>query len=142
MDRTFVAPTVLFPVTEDMRIYHEEQFGPLVPIREWEDKEEVFDYLSASPYGQQVSIFAENQATIGPMIDVLVNQVCVCVCVFIMEKGRKKCKNRGKMKRKRNRKVCVCVCVCVCTVSATMLSEFFPHSLCFAFPTFRSHVSI
>lgn len=31
-DKTFVSPTVLINVDESMRIYHEEQFGPLVPV--------------------------------------------------------------------------------------------------------------
>ena len=28
-----VAPTILYPVNDKMRVYHEEQFGPLVPVR-------------------------------------------------------------------------------------------------------------
>jgi glyceraldehyde-3-phosphate dehydrogenase (NADP+) len=30
VDRTFVAPTILFPVNNQMRIWHEEQFGPVL----------------------------------------------------------------------------------------------------------------
>lgn len=32
IDRTYVAPTVLTNVNDKMRIYHEEQFGPVVPV--------------------------------------------------------------------------------------------------------------
>ena len=32
IDRTFVSPTVLMNVTKEMRIYNEEQFGPVVPV--------------------------------------------------------------------------------------------------------------
>ena len=31
-DRTFVAPTVVYPATKEMKCYNEEQFGPLVPV--------------------------------------------------------------------------------------------------------------
>ena len=40
-DRTLVAPTVLFPVTPGMRVYAEEQFGPLVPVVEWTQEQEL-----------------------------------------------------------------------------------------------------
>ena len=74
-DRTFFAPTILYPTTSEMRVYHEEQFGPLVPIFSWENLEEVYDYISTSNYGQQASIFSSNSNSIAPMIDILVNQV-------------------------------------------------------------------
>lgn len=41
-DRTFVAPTVLFPVNESMKVYHEEQFGPVVPVAEFEDLLDIY----------------------------------------------------------------------------------------------------
>ena len=28
----FVRPSVLYPVTKEMRVWHEEQFGPLCPV--------------------------------------------------------------------------------------------------------------
>eukprot|EP01112_Ceratiomyxa_fruticulosa_P014330 TRINITY_DN409_c0_g1_i1.p1 TRINITY_DN409_c0_g1~~TRINITY_DN409_c0_g1_i1.p1 ORF type:complete len:537 (+),score=108.95 TRINITY_DN409_c0_g1_i1:92-1702(+) len=74
-DRTFVAPTVLFPVTKEMRVYHEEQFGPVIPIREYEKISELYDYLDSSPYGQQCSVFTRDIALASTLVDVLVNQV-------------------------------------------------------------------
>jgi len=74
-DRTFVAPTILFPVNAEMRVYHEEQFGPLVPVREFEDLTEIFEYLDKSQYGQQASVFTTNEKAAAQLIDVLVNQV-------------------------------------------------------------------
>ncbi len=41
-DRTFVAPTILFPVSESMKVYHEEQFGPLLPVQEFEDLNDIY----------------------------------------------------------------------------------------------------
>lgn len=75
VDRTFVAPTILYPVTPEMRVYHEEQFGPLIPIRTFETDDEIFEYLASSPYGQQASVFGTNSERLSQMIDVLVNQV-------------------------------------------------------------------
>ena len=75
IDRSFVAPTILYPVNESMRIYHEEQFGPVIPIRTFESDTDIFDYLDASPYGQQASIFGHDSEKLAELIDVLVNQV-------------------------------------------------------------------
>jgi glyceraldehyde-3-phosphate dehydrogenase (NADP+) len=55
VDRSIVAPTVLFPVTKEMRIYSEEQFGPVVPIVKYSSLEEVYQFLVDTSYGQQVS---------------------------------------------------------------------------------------
>jgi len=75
IDRTFVAPTVLFPVNNKMKIYHEEQFGPVIPITSYSNLDDIFTYLSESEYGQQASIFGKDSAQIASLIDVLVNQV-------------------------------------------------------------------
>ena len=69
-------PTVLFPVTDDMRIFHEEQFGPIIPIIAYDDVNISLKDMSNSNYGQQVSIFGENSTELGPLIDSLVNLVC------------------------------------------------------------------
>ena len=72
----FVFPTVLHPVTNEMRIFHEEQFGPIIPIIEFDDVNEPLNDMSNSNYGQQVSVFGENSTELGPLIDALVNLVC------------------------------------------------------------------
>jgi glyceraldehyde-3-phosphate dehydrogenase (NADP+) len=74
-DRTFVAPTVLFPTNKTMRVFNEEQFGPLVPVATFENLDEILDYLAASDYGQQASVFANDPKSISALADVLVNQV-------------------------------------------------------------------
>ncbi|GCD77786.1 NADP-dependent glyceraldehyde-3-phosphate dehydrogenase [Thermaurantimonas aggregans] len=71
----FYSPTVLYPVNDSMRIYHEEQFGPVVPVVPYNDIEEIFDYLENSKYGQQVSIFGNSPVQIGHLTDQLVNMV-------------------------------------------------------------------
>ena len=72
----FIFPAVLYPVNKNMRIFKEEQFGPLVPIVPFTDIEEPLDDMAASNYGQQVSLFGKNINTLSPLIDTLVNLVC------------------------------------------------------------------
>ena len=75
-EHSFFYPALLFPVSKEMRIYNEEQFGPIIPVIEFEDISEPIDYMVDSPYGQQVSIFGNNSGEISGLIDQLVNQVC------------------------------------------------------------------
>ncbi|GGG92004.1 NADP-dependent glyceraldehyde-3-phosphate dehydrogenase [Polaribacter pacificus] len=74
--KSFVNPAVLYPVNNKMRVYEEEQFGPVVPIVSFSDIQEPLDYISESNYGQQVSLFSKNASSLAPLIDSLVNQVC------------------------------------------------------------------
>jgi len=69
-------PAVLYPVNEQMRIYHEEQFGPVIPVLSFKEIEEPLQYIVQSKYGQQVSIFGRETGEISRLIDPLVNQVC------------------------------------------------------------------
>jgi glyceraldehyde-3-phosphate dehydrogenase (NADP+) len=73
---TIMKPAVLYPVSDKMKIYHVEQFGPVVPIMEYTDLEEVFEYVTNSNYGQQISIFGRNSDNIAQLIDRLVHLVC------------------------------------------------------------------
>ena len=75
---TFFSPTILTGVTDKMRIYREEQFGPIIPIMTFDDNslEAPINYVIKSHSGQQASIFGNNEETIAYYIDALVNQVC------------------------------------------------------------------
>lgn len=72
----FVYPAVLYPVNKAMRVYREEQFGPVIPVVPFDDIEEPIQYLIESDHGQQVSIFGTHADRIAGLIDPLVNQVC------------------------------------------------------------------
>ncbi len=72
---SFVYPAIVYPVNEQMKLYREEQFGPVVPVVPFDDLEEPIEYLIGSSHGQQVSIFSNNAAVISSLIDPLVNQV-------------------------------------------------------------------
>lgn len=73
---SFYSPTVLYPVNSSMRIFDEEQFGPVVPILAFDHVDEPISYMVTSQYGQQVSIFGKDAREIAHLIDPLVNQVC------------------------------------------------------------------
>ncbi|MCR8668811.1 NADP-dependent glyceraldehyde-3-phosphate dehydrogenase [Aestuariibaculum sp. M13] len=72
----FIYPAVLYPVNKEMRVYQEEQFGPVIPVISFSDIEEPLDDMAESNYGQQVSLFGKNVHTLAPLIDTLVNLVC------------------------------------------------------------------
>ena len=69
-------PAILFPVSRAAAIFREEQFGPVCPVIEFEDIEEVMADIAESDYGQQASVFSQNPEAMGKVIDQLVNQVC------------------------------------------------------------------
>lgn len=75
-NENFIFPAVLYPVTKEMRVFKEEQFGPVVPIIPFSDIEQPLDDMAESNYGQQVSLFGKNVHTLSPLIDTLVNLVC------------------------------------------------------------------
>ncbi|MEO5775432.1 MAG: NADP-dependent glyceraldehyde-3-phosphate dehydrogenase [Flavobacterium sp.] len=72
----YIFPAVLFPINKEMRVYHEEQFGPVIPILTFKDIQEPLNDMAESNYGQQVSLFGKDIKTIAPLIDTLVNLVC------------------------------------------------------------------
>ncbi|MFN8842688.1 MAG: aldehyde dehydrogenase family protein, partial [Chryseotalea sp.] len=73
--QTFFYPAVLYPVNKKMRVYTEEQFGPVVPIVAYDNLEETIDYVVDSNFGQQVSIFGKDSAQIAKLIDAFASQV-------------------------------------------------------------------
>lgn len=73
--QSYFHPAVLYPVNEKMNIYHEEQFGPIVPIVPFENDEEPIQYLVNSQFGQQASLFGKDSKRLAKVMDALVNQV-------------------------------------------------------------------
>lgn len=72
---SFVYPAIVYPVTDKMKLYREEQFGPVIPIAAYEDINEPIQYIIESTHGQQVSIFSNDTEEVAATIDPLVNQV-------------------------------------------------------------------
>lgn len=72
---SFVFPAVVYPVNEKMKLYREEQFGPVIPVVPYESIEEPIQYQIDSPHGMQVSIFSNDAKEISSLIDPFVNLV-------------------------------------------------------------------
>lgn len=72
---SFVFPAVVYPVNESMRLYHEEQFGPIVPVVPFETIDEPIDYQINASHGMQVSIFSDDPKEVASLIDPFVNLV-------------------------------------------------------------------
>jgi len=68
-------PAVVYPVNAKMKLYREEQFGPVIPVIPFESVEEPIQYQIDSPHGMQVSIFSNDSAEIASLIDPYVNLV-------------------------------------------------------------------
>jgi len=72
----FIWPAVLYPVTKEMRVYEEEQFGPVIPVVPFTEIDQPLNDMAESNYGQQVSLFGKDVRTLAPLIDTLANLVC------------------------------------------------------------------
>ncbi|WP_216351136.1 aldehyde dehydrogenase family protein [Mucilaginibacter polytrichastri] len=72
---SIVKPAIVYPVNKNMRLYHEEQFGPVIPVVPFEDLDMPVSFISNSPYGQQVSIFSGDTKKIAYLIDTLNGEV-------------------------------------------------------------------
>lgn len=59
---TFFEPTVLKHVTADMKVAHEETFGPLCPIFRFETEQEAIDAANATEFGLAAYFYSENAA--------------------------------------------------------------------------------
>ena len=70
-----VYPALLYPVKDGMKVWREEQFGPVVPVASFAKVEEAIQYIIDSDHGQQVSIFGSDSQEVADLIDQLVNQV-------------------------------------------------------------------
>ncbi|MCM3728878.1 aldehyde dehydrogenase family protein [Neobacillus cucumis] len=65
----FVEPTVFTNVTEDMKIFKEEIFGPVLSLICWNEKEDVIRQVNALPYGLTASIWTNHLPTAFETID-------------------------------------------------------------------------
>jgi glyceraldehyde-3-phosphate dehydrogenase (NADP+) len=72
---SLVFPAIVYPVAEGMKLYREEQFGPVIPVVPFDDISEPIEYLLTDDHGQQASIFGTDTEQIARLIDPLVNVV-------------------------------------------------------------------
>ena len=51
MCENYIYPSVLYPVTKDMEVYKDEQFGPVIPIISFKNINEPLNDMAESNYG-------------------------------------------------------------------------------------------
>jgi len=73
---TLYVPALVHPVPPEALLYHEEQFGPVVPVSVFDHADEALDVADRSEVGQQASIFGRDPAVIGHLVDHLASMVC------------------------------------------------------------------
>ncbi|MDP3236680.1 MAG: aldehyde dehydrogenase family protein [Myxococcales bacterium] len=56
---SIMRPAVVAEVKQGMRLFHEEQFGPIVPVAAFDDVEQVLEWQRHSPFGQQASVWGQ-----------------------------------------------------------------------------------
>jgi glyceraldehyde-3-phosphate dehydrogenase (NADP+) len=59
---SLMRPAVVFPVTEGMRLFHEEQFGPLIAVATFKTLDDVVLWQRRSPFGQQAAVWGPIEA--------------------------------------------------------------------------------
>jgi glyceraldehyde-3-phosphate dehydrogenase (NADP+) len=74
-NNSFVFPAVVYPVNDKMKLYHEEQFGPIIPVVPFDTIEEPIQYQIEASHGMQVSIFSNDAQEVASLIDPFVNLV-------------------------------------------------------------------
>ncbi|WP_394236285.1 aldehyde dehydrogenase family protein [Niallia oryzisoli] len=68
-DGFFVNPTVFTHVTEEMSIFTDEIFGPVLSIIRWKEKEDVIRQANMLPYGLTASIWTNHFPTAIETVD-------------------------------------------------------------------------
>lgn len=71
IDHTIFYPSLLSGITPNMRIYSEEQFGPIIPIVQYDDISTPLEYINNSEFGQQISIFGNDSKEIAKLSSIL-----------------------------------------------------------------------
>ncbi|MEZ6211498.1 MAG: aldehyde dehydrogenase family protein [Phycisphaerales bacterium] len=56
----FYAPTLIDGMTADMRVHHEETFGPVAAVRSFRTEEEVVEWANSSQFGLAAYFFTQN----------------------------------------------------------------------------------
>lgn len=73
--KSLCSMTILAPVNKHMKVWHEEQFGPVTPVAVYHDVQEPIDYVSQSPYGLQCAVFGYEEKLLSRVVDALAYHV-------------------------------------------------------------------
>jgi len=74
-NESLVFPAVVYPVNDQMKLYDEEQFGPIIPVVPFDTIDEPIQYQINASHGMQVSIFSNDAEEVASLIDPFVNLV-------------------------------------------------------------------
>jgi glyceraldehyde-3-phosphate dehydrogenase (NADP+) len=74
--KTIMHPAVVYPVTPEMRLFTEEQFGPVVPVGSFSSMDQVFAAVRESWNGQQAAVFTRDGCGAAPLVNMLATTVC------------------------------------------------------------------
>lgn len=66
----FYEPTVLDNVTHEMKVSHEEIFGPVAPVLTFKDESEVIKRANQTPYGLAAYVYTSDLSRINRLIEV------------------------------------------------------------------------
>jgi len=74
---TLMRPAIVYPVTESMRLWSEDQMGPIIPIVSYHGMDEVYECVASNMQGIQASIFTslDSLEATGPLVDALSHSV-------------------------------------------------------------------
>lgn len=75
-ENTLMPATLLDHVTSDMRIYHEESFGPVKPIVRVSDVEEAIRVANDNPYGLSAAVFGRDIARAWDVANRIDSGIC------------------------------------------------------------------
>lgn len=70
-DSLFVDPAILCGVTDEMKIFHQEIFGPVAPIYKFQSEDEAIAIANDTSYGLASYIFAESPSRIWRVSEAL-----------------------------------------------------------------------
>ncbi len=77
----FFQPTVLADVTPDMKIWHEETFGPVAAIAAFDDEEEAVRRANDTEYGLAAYVFSNDHARVHRVSNALAYGMVAVNCV-------------------------------------------------------------
>lgn len=60
LGKHFFAPYVLTDISEDMKVMHEETFGPLAAVMKFDTQEEVIEHCNNTPFGLAAYLFSQD----------------------------------------------------------------------------------
>ncbi len=73
--KSLATPTVLGPITKDMKLWTEEQFGPIMPIASFADLSEPLEWLAENHFGLQSCVFGYDPRELSQVVDTMAYQV-------------------------------------------------------------------